>query len=97
MRSEKKKVDADGNKILNTEEEGQVGRVSPTKLTEQSDEAVCRICWGTEQEDNANAKSDDEPNPLISPCKCTGTMGQIHLKCLRSWLETKRTKKTHKG
>lgn len=36
-------------------------------------------------------------NPLISPCKCMGTQGTIHLKCLRSWLETKRQKKVHKG
>ena len=26
-----------------------------------------------------------------------GTQGTIHLKCLRSWLETKRQRKVHKG
>lgn len=26
-----------------------------------------------------------------------GTQGTIHLKCLRSWLETKRQRKEHKG
>lgn len=36
-------------------------------------------------------------NPLISPCKCTGTISSIHLKCLKGWLETKRTMKVHKG
>lgn len=28
-------------------------RVSQTKLTEESDVPVCRICWGTEEEDLA--------------------------------------------
>ena len=44
-----------------------------------------------------NEEDEDDPNPMISPCKCRGTQGTIHLKCLRSWLETKRTKKVHKG
>jgi len=86
-------VDPDGKVIILTEGDGHGGRVSPTKLTEESDEAVCRICWGTENEDKENAHDGDEPNPLISPCKCAGTMGLIHLKCLRGWLETKRQKK----
>ena len=54
IKSDRKKtkiVEVDGAKVLITEEDGQAGRVSPTKLTEQSDEAVCRICWGTERED----------------------------------------------
>lgn len=34
---------------------------------------------------------------MISPCKCTGTISSIHLKCLKGWLETKRTMKVHKG
>jgi len=45
---------------------------------------VCRICLGEESE------KDD---PLISPCKCAGTMSHIHLECLREWLNSKRTKK----
>jgi len=68
-------------------------------LSEQSEEACCKICWGTEAEDAAlgGPSDNDEPNPLISPCKCTGTQGTIHLKCLRSWLETKRQRRVHKG
>lgn len=45
---------------------------------------VCRICLGEENE------RDD---PLISPCKCAGTMSHIHLECLREWLNSKRSKK----
>ena len=48
---------------------------------------VCRICLGEE---------DDGTNPLISPCKCAGTMSHIHLACLREWLNSKRTKKESK-
>ena len=55
---EKKKhstfVDPNGNKVLLSEENINIdGRGSPTKLTEQSDDACCKICWGTEKEDIA--------------------------------------------
>lgn len=43
---------------------------------------VCRICLG---EDHTAT------NPLISPCKCSGTMSHIHLACLQEWLDSKRT------
>ena len=73
---------------------------SPRKdhqCTGGSDEAVCRICWGVDGETpDGQPLKPGEINPLISPCKCTGTMGHIHLKCLRGWLQTKRTKKEHR-
>lgn len=34
---------------------------------------------------------------MISPCNCSGTMGGIHLKCLRTWLERNLSPKTYKG
>jgi E3 ubiquitin-protein ligase DOA10 len=43
---------------------------------------ICRICLG---EDEA-----DTDNPLITPCKCSGTMSLIHIKCLIEWLNQKR-------
>jgi hypothetical protein len=46
-------------------------------------EAQCRICLGEEEDDEI----DD--NPLISPCKCNGTMQHIHLECLKKWLDSK--------
>ena len=45
---------------------------------------VCRICLGEENEGI---------DPLISPCKCKGTMSHIHLECLREWLNSKMSKK----
>lgn len=47
---------------------------------------ACRICLGEENE---------EENPLISPCKCSGTMKLIHLECLKNWLKSKITVKTY--
>jgi RING-variant domain/FHA domain len=44
------------------------------------DSISCRICLGDDT---------DTPNPLISPCYCTGTMGVVHAQCLKRWLESK--------
>lgn len=37
----------------------------------------CKICF-----DNTY----DEKNVLMSPCKCTGSMGNVHIKCLAYWI-----------
>ena len=43
----------------------------------------CRICLGEE--------ISDLSNPIITPCKCSGSMGCIHLNCLRKWIRLKIT------
>ena len=35
---------------------------------------LCRICYGEE---------DNEENPLLQPCTCSGSMKYIHLNCLK--------------
>ena len=40
----------------------------------------CRICYSEE---------DDIENPLFRPCKCSGSMGYIHFKCLKKWIRSK--------
>ena len=40
----------------------------------------CRICLSDSQTDS---------NPLISPCKCAGTMKFIHIDCLQEWLRSR--------
>ena len=40
----------------------------------------CRICYSEE---------DLNENPLISPCKCSGSMKYIHYNCLKNWLKSK--------
>lgn len=46
---------------------------------------VCRICF---------CDDNERDNPLINPCKCSGSMKYIHLMCLRHWLNSKLTTKT---
>ena len=48
-------------------------------------EVACKICCCTES---------DTVNPLISPCKCIGSMKYIHLECLRKWLQSKITSRS---
>lgn len=44
---------------------------------------VCRICLEDEEDFHSG-------NPFITPCKCTGSMKYIHLKCLRGWTDSKK-------
>ena len=37
---------------------------------------ICRICLN---------EQFTEDNPLVSPCKCAGTMQNVHIACLRGW------------
>ncbi|XP_027144862.1 uncharacterized protein LOC104928472 [Larimichthys crocea] len=44
------------------------------------EENVCRICYC----------NDNSPeNPLVSPCRCKGSMKYIHLECLKRWILVK--------
>jgi E3 ubiquitin-protein ligase DOA10 len=52
--------------------------------TNLSDGETCRLCYDVEMDDN---------NPMISICKCKGTLNNIHLGCLKLWLEQKLTMK----
>lgn len=53
---------------------------------ETEEEKHCRFCWGDE------SSVDD---PLITPCKCAGSVGLLHYSCLCKWIESKVTKKSH--
>ena len=50
-------------------------------LNSNKKKKVCRICYLEEE----NKRS----NPLIKPCKCSGSMKYIHYECLLHWLKTK--------
>ena len=41
---------------------------------------ICRVCYEEENE-----------SPLISPCKCSGGLRYIHLKCLQNWIYSQST------
>ena len=51
-------------------------------------EDVCRICLGTA--DEGTPGENGEPDKLICPCKCAGSMGLIHTSCLKEWVNGKR-------
>ncbi|CAD7091695.1 unnamed protein product [Hermetia illucens] len=53
-----------------------------TTSTAESNAPQCRIC-----------RYMSQTNQLIPcPCKCTGSVGFIHLKCLNRWIRVRRTK-----
>ncbi len=45
---------------------------------------ACRICLCEEEE---------EDNPIIQPCKCSGTMRNVHVKCFRTWISKQISKR----
>ena len=52
---------------------------------------ICRICYVEED------PIENLDNPLIQPCKCTGSLKYIHLNCLKQWLNTKSCIKVEKN
>ena len=64
---------------------------TPIKETElnqsfhSSQQQQCRICFSEE--------IDRDEDPLISPCKCSGSMSFVHIKCLRLWHSRNENKK----
>ena len=57
---------------------------TPVITFSESTPAQCRFCWGPES---------CIDNPLIVPCKCSGSVGFIHYDCLKNWLGSKLQKK----
>jgi hypothetical protein len=45
-------------------------------------EQICRICL--------DAEVDNDTDPLINPWKCAGSMGNVHVECLKTWVDSKR-------
>lgn len=74
--------DATDNKLLaNNENPSEFsGSVSG-----KSGRPLCRICY---------LSNSSEDNPLIAPCKCCGSMNNIHYLCLKKCIETNITTKT---
>jgi pSer/pThr/pTyr-binding forkhead associated (FHA) protein len=48
-------------------------------------EATCRICL------ISNLYPDPLDNTLVSPCKCKGSCEYVHLKCLKHWIDSKKS------
>ena len=58
-----------------------VNKINNDIKMEKNKNKLCRICYQEEDESLIN--------PLIRPCKCSGSMKYIHLKCLLFWLKSK--------
>lgn len=56
------------------------GDLDSEDIPEEREENLCRICYERER-----SKAD----PLLSHCKCEGSVKYIHLNCLKSWLRSK--------
>lgn len=46
------------------------------KLKSDKEERICRICF----------EHGNDESPLISPCRCSGSVRYIHEECLKTWL-----------
>jgi len=57
---------------------------SSSESTTNSDgvEPCCRICHQTAEESG---------NPMITPCRCTGSISHVHVRCLLQWLQRPET------
>jgi len=51
-----------------------------TEVPRASVGAICKICLSEIQE---------EDDPLLSPCHCTGSVKYVHLKCIQNWVQSK--------
>ena len=52
-----------------------------SEINKKKNKKICRICYMEEM--------DKKINPLMKPCKCSGSMKYIHYECLLHWLKTK--------
>ena len=64
------------------------GFLSQNPPSSKRSKPSCRICF---------LSFSNEENPLISPCKCNGSMKNIHYLCLKKCIETKIIKKTEQN
>ena len=81
---EGKKIDV----ILKDNESNEKNSNSNINNTKNKKVKICRICY-IEEYDKIN-------NPLIKPCKCSGSMKYIHYDCLLHWIRTKIIDKSQK-
>ena len=74
----------DNNSIINNFsqnlKEVQIEKIKKKiEAKENTQNKLCRICYGEEE---------NEDNPLLQPCTCSGSMKYIHLNCLKTWIST---------
>lgn len=73
-----------GNNSINNEHNQSANEFHKSESNYSFSKFNCRICYSS---------ICDENDPLISPCKCTGSMSYIHYQCLKKCIESKMQKK----
>ncbi|KAG2466825.1 MARH1 ligase, partial [Polypterus senegalus] len=68
--------------IFNLQRKGDLLHTDDDEDDDDEDLEVCRIC---------HCEGDDE-SPLITPCRCTGTLRFVHQSCLHQWIKSSDTR-----
>nr|XP_020654047.1 E3 ubiquitin-protein ligase MARCH7 isoform X4 [Pogona vitticeps] len=75
--------DTDKSKMPPSRDPERLQKIKESLLSEDSEEEegdLCRIC---------QMSSTSPTNPLIEPCKCTGSLQYVHQDCMKKWLQSK--------
>nr|XP_044987719.1 E3 ubiquitin-protein ligase MARCHF1 isoform X1 [Jaculus jaculus] len=73
----------EGSRLVDGTQRSTSPRELPAACSDGSDHLeVCRIC---------HCEGDDE-SPLITPCRCTGTLRFVHQSCLHQWIKSSDTR-----
>ena len=81
---EEKQNNLEKNKKEKNKQNNNLDDISVNSDKNSTSKPICRICYSS----NSNIE-----NPLVSPCKCNGSMKYIHFKCLKHSIEVNLTKK----
>ncbi|XP_039995472.1 E3 ubiquitin-protein ligase MARCH7 [Xiphias gladius] len=76
-------LDSQREKPISSRDQEKLRKIKERLLLEDSDEEegdLCRICQMGEE---------SASNPLIQPCRCTGSLQYVHQDCIKRWLRSK--------
>ncbi|KAM7405945.1 hypothetical protein PAMP_000355 [Pampus punctatissimus] len=76
-------LDGQKEKPVPSRDQEKLRKIKERLLLEDSDEEegdLCRICQMGEESSS---------NPLIQPCRCTGSLQYVHQECIKRWLRSK--------
>ncbi|XP_008283042.1 E3 ubiquitin-protein ligase MARCHF7 [Stegastes partitus] len=76
-------LDCQKEKTISSRDQEKLRKIKERLLLEDSDEEegdLCRICQMGEESSS---------NPLIQPCRCTGSLQYVHQDCIKRWLHSK--------
>ncbi|XP_030018549.1 E3 ubiquitin-protein ligase MARCHF7 isoform X2 [Sphaeramia orbicularis] len=76
-------VESQKEKPISSRDQEKLRKIKERLLLEESDEDegdLCRICQMGEESSS---------NPLIQPCRCTGSLQYVHQDCIKRWLRSK--------